>query len=620
MTAEALHPDHLRAGDTVGPWRIVQVLGRGGSSRVFKVEREGVFYSLKMGLRPLSTSRKNTSRKDLSEEKYVEEKSAYRQMAREAAALFTYSSHPNLLRAFAVDFWPDPRVGYPFIVTDYVDGDDWHEWRWRKNPHAGKLVDTFGDVVRTVDALHQRGVYHRDLKAENLLIRRADGRPYLIDFGTVRLPGALTKTMGLPEGVLHLLPPELLAYTRTEAWKRGEPFQGGAPVDLYALGVLLYQGLTDRHPFDPELPDRELVAAIATVVPAAPHLLNPRAPRSLSNIALKLLEKKPEDRYPNTQALLQALDEAAEKERASPAWKVPLTDPEESLAEAPLDQDLSAEQPQEEPEVAQPQTAPEVAQPQEEPEVAQPQTAPEVAQPQDVPPGEKAGPPVSSPRRAWLLIALACVLLVGAIGLLIGRALLEPSPAAPGASATAQRGTPPVPDSTHPVAAPRSSSLSSVLAAWLCAASGMGCPGAQVRPESANCPVDATTAMFKELGMREGSFTNALIDVTQPVEGGDYGTYEEGPIVGRVTTGEGLLVEGTLLYGRLWTGPGLTDDLGREAVIGRYTRAVLPHGKEYPVCIALGGPHGRMLRQPGSKSGTVQLLRTAPVNAVWRWP
>jgi len=54
-----------------------------------------------------------------------------------------------------------------------------------------KLVDTFSGVVRTVGSLHACGVYHRDLKAENLIIRRSDGRPFVIDFGTVRLPGAL---------------------------------------------------------------------------------------------------------------------------------------------------------------------------------------------------------------------------------------------------------------------------------------------------------------------------------------------------------------------------------------------------------------------------------------------
>jgi serine/threonine-protein kinase len=595
---DALHPDHLRIGDRVGPWRIVRVLGRGGSSRVFKVERDGYPYTLKMALRPLSEFKE-----ELSEGEYAEEMSAYRQLSREAAALFTYSSHPNLLRVYAVDFWPNPHRGYPFLVTDYVEGDTWHEWRWRNPSHAAGLVDTFSDVVRTVGVLHARGVYHRDLKAENILIRRADGRPFLIDFGTVRLPGALTQTMGVPEGVLHLLPPELIAYTRTEAWKRGEPFHGGVPADLYALGVLLYQALTDLHPFDPELPDKELVAAIATVPPAAPHLLNPLAPRSLSDIALKLLEKKPEERYPDTAALLQALERAAEQGRNSPAWKVPLTEPDSLALEASKEEASEHRDAAPEAQAAQP-----------------PESAPsqEAAQ-------QEAPPPARGTRRGgWLIAGFIALLLLGALGVLFGRATLAPSPSAErGASAATPRGNPTMPQPTtsqDSATSPRNSSLSSLLAASLCAATTLGCPAVQVRPEPADCPTETTDVMFKELKLTTGSPLRAIVDVEQPGVVGEMGLYKEGPVVGRVTVGEGLLVEGTLLYGTLWTGPGLTDDFGREAVIGRYTQALLPDRKKYPVCIALGGPDGRMPRLPGPKSGTVQLPRDAPVNAVWRWP
>ncbi|HEX5750959.1 MAG TPA: serine/threonine protein kinase, partial [Archangium sp.] len=111
MTTEAIHPDHLQPGHWVGPWLIVAVLGRGGSSRVFKVERDGRPYSMKMGLLPL-----NPSTEALTEAQDVEETSAWRRLAREASALFTYSSHPNLLRVYAVDFWPHPTQGYPFLV------------------------------------------------------------------------------------------------------------------------------------------------------------------------------------------------------------------------------------------------------------------------------------------------------------------------------------------------------------------------------------------------------------------------------------------------------------------------------------------------------------------------
>ncbi|WNG45828.1 protein kinase [Archangium minus] len=576
MATESLHPDHLQPGHTVGPWHIVQVLGQGGSSRVFKVERDGHPYSMKMGLRPLSDSQEA-----LAEEVYVEERSAYRRLAREAAALFTYSSHPNLLRVYAVDFWPNPSQGYPFLITDFIDGDNWHQWRWRKPPHAARLVETFSDVVRTVDALHRRGVYHRDLKAENLLIRREDGRPFLIDFGTARLPGALTKTIGLPEGVLHLVPPELLAYTRTEAWKWGEPFQGGVAADLYALGVLLYQGLTDLHPFNPELPDKELLAAIATISPKAPHLLNPLAPRSLSDIALKLLEKNPEERYPSTEALLQALEAAAERERGTPAWKVPLF-PSEGSPEKPPPQE----------------SAPPA------------QLSERVREAAEVAPGR--------PRRARKPLLLLASVAVLALVLWLARSTLAPPPEAllPG-SGRSEKGSPPVSTSAR-------STPSSLLTTWLCAIAGLGCPGAQVRPpEPADCPKEATEAMFQELKVRTASPLRAVVDINQPGDMSETGVYQEGPVIGRLTVGDGNLPEGTVLHGRLWMGPGIFDIAGsveRPAVMGRYTQAVLPNGRKYPVCIVLGDRDGRVPKEEGSTPGAAVLARELPVSAVWRWP
>jgi serine/threonine-protein kinase len=590
---EALHPDHLQPGHMVGPWRIVQVLGRGGSARVFKVERDDKPYSLKMGLLPLSEAKE-----ELSEEEYMEEQSAYRRLAREAAALFTYASHPNLLRVYAVDCWPNPSKGYPFLVTDYVDGDNWHQWRWRTPPHAARLVDTFCGVVRTVNVLHQRGVYHRDLKAENLLVRREDGRPFLIDFGTVRLPGTLTKTLGVPEGVLHLLPPELMAYTRSGVWKKGVPFQGGAAADLYALGVLLYQALTDRHPFDPEQPDKELVAAIATVPPTAPHLLNPLAPRALSEIALRLLEKKPEDRYPTAEALLRALEQAAEQERAAPAWKVPLFEAEQGPVET------EGGEPAQLPDTA--REAPEEAPPpkEEERQAQMPEESPAAA------PGR--------PRRArWPWVLLVGLTVLG-LALWLARSTLAPPPEAlPPGSGHSEKGSPPV--STTPPAP-----SSSFLAAWLCAVVGIGCPAAQVKPpEPVDCPQEATEAMFQELMVDEASPLYAVVDINQPGDASELGVYQDGPIIGRLTTGDGNLPQGTLLHGRLWTGPGIYNiagDVERPAVLGRYTLAVLPDGRKYPVCIVLGERDGRVRKWEGSKEGAALLNRELPVSAVQRWP
>jgi len=603
MTTEAQHPDHLQPGHAVGPWHIVEVLGRGGSSRVFKVERDGQPYSMKMALLPLTQSTE-----ELTEEQYVEEASAYRRLAREAAALFIYASHPNLLRVYAVDIWPHPTKGYPFLITDFIDGENWHERRWRKPPHAIELVDTFSTVVRTVGMLHARGVYHRDLKAENILIRRKDGRPFVIDFGTARLPGAFTKTMGLPEGVLHLAPPELLAYMRTEAWKRGEPFQGGVAADLYALGVLLYQGLTDLHPFDPELPDKELLAAIAAVPPTAPHLLNPLVPRSLSDIAMKLLEKRPEDRYPNTEALLEALEQATEKQRKTPAWKMPLTAPE-SPAEAP------PKQTEPEQEAQHPQAAP-----------AGEATPP----PEETRPSEDAREEApAKKRRTWRVGRLAMVGLLLLVGLFLASWLVRSTLARSHmsesiASGTPEKGSAPVPPlTTHQDSTPSSRSRFGVLTVWLCTAAGLGCPAAQVRPEPEDCPAEARHVMFEVLKLDEGMELQALVDINQPGAPTEEGTYSEGPIAGRVVQRDWsppALPGGTILYGKLWTAPGIQNRDGEEAVLGRYTEALLPDGRKLPVCIVLGGPEGRWRKLPSSKPGAVRLPRELPVAAVWRWP
>ncbi|RKH26607.1 serine/threonine protein kinase [Corallococcus praedator] len=315
-----LHPDQLEVGHHVGPWRIVGSLGAGGFGRVFKVERGGHVYALKIALRPAGPHA-------------AEEEDVNGRLSREVAALLACAPHPNLPRVHAVDRWPAPPDGYFFHVTDYVDGETFHEWRWRVKPSAAHLLTVYTEVVRVVADLHRRGVHHRDLKADNLLIRRVDERPVLIDLGTARIPGASTLTVGVAPASPHLLPPECVAFLREGSWKAGANFDAGVPGDLYALGALLYESLTDGYAFDPRLPYDRLLPAIETVVPRAPHEVNPKVPQALGDIAMRLLSKRPEDRYSSTETLLQALWEAA-KDKRQQEWKLSLDVPMDR--EAPL--------------------------------------------------------------------------------------------------------------------------------------------------------------------------------------------------------------------------------------------------------------------------------------------
>ena len=172
------------------------------------------------------------------------------------------------------------------------------------------------------------------------------------------------------------------------------------------------------------------------------------------------------------------------------------------------------------------------------------------------------------------------------------------------------------------VAPPRSASLSSLLAAWLCAATGLGCPAVQVKPPApADCPEDARRAMFEELKLTEGQYLRGILDIHQPGSGQEEGLYRDGPIVGRVVRydyTDPALPGGTLLYGQLWTG--IQDQSLGESVIGRYTRALLPDGRMVPVCIVVGGPEGRWPTMPGSKPGAAVLGREVSLAAVSSWP
>ncbi|RKH42377.1 serine/threonine protein kinase [Corallococcus sicarius] len=571
MTMSPLHPDHLTAGNQVGPWRILEFLGGGGGGRLFKVEREehpGQPFTMKVALRPAG-------------QHASEEEDADGRVSREAAIHMAYDTG---LKVHALDHWLGPS-GYLYFVTDYVEGETFTEWCWRMKPTAARLLEVFTEVVRLVDKLHRRHLWHRDLKGANILIRKEDGHPVLIDFGVARQPGMVTLTVGVPPTSPHLLPPECLAFLAEGAWKEGSAFEPGTAGDLYALGMLLYEALSDVYAFDPKLPYDQLVLAIATKIPTAPHVINPRVPRTLSDISLRLLAKRPEDRFANTEALLQALWDAA-KEKKKPEWQVSLEQP---LPEEIAPQEVHGEAGSAEVDVPVPEESEPAAD----------------AQP--------VGAHVPRTRRhvvTWGLCGVLAVLLA----LWLALSMLAPPP---------EKGSLSVPTSLTPpssIAALRRFTPVRQAAAVLCATAGLACPSAPTRPDTnVRCPEVATQAMFQQLSLRKD--LNAVIDINQPGDQSQLGTYQDGPIVGRIvgySWSDPALPDGTLLYGRMWTGPGIYEG-DDEAVIARYTEARLPDGRTYPVCIVLGGPEGRVRKLPGSKAGATVLPRELPVSAVWRW-
>ncbi|ATB31406.1 serine/threonine protein kinase [Melittangium boletus] len=305
---KALHPNQLRPGDHVREYRIIRRLGSGGFSIVFLVEHEGNPYALKMALQPVSE---------------VDEDQVDGWIRREAVSL-EHLVHPNLLPIHELGRWPLPRTGYSFFVTDYVPGTTFYEWSRRRHVTPHQWVRVLGEVLRPLEAMHARGICHRDLKADNVIVREGDERPFLIDFGAVHLPGARPLTEGIAPGTLYCQPPEAIRFVMSaDALQKGARFEAHPSADLYAVGVLLYEALTGHHPFNPKLPVNHLLLAILSVPPVDPRQLNPRAPDSLCELAMRLLAKDPAQRPASAREVREELERLRADEGDTVPWWTP---------------------------------------------------------------------------------------------------------------------------------------------------------------------------------------------------------------------------------------------------------------------------------------------------------
>ncbi|MFL5347629.1 MAG: serine/threonine protein kinase [Hyalangium sp.] len=600
MTTDAFHPDHLKPGDMVGPWQIVESLGTGNSGHTFKVSREGSFFTMKMAVRPAPELPKATP------EETLEERQVDGRMCHEGAILLANTSHPGLPNVREVGRWPHPIKGYLYIITDHVLGEPFHEWREQTRPTVAQFVDVFIEVVHVVKRLHARGIFIRDFKSEHVIIPE-DHQPVLVDLGSAWLPGASTLTVGLAPGTPYALPPECVTFIREGSWKQGARFEPGQAGDLYQLGVFLYEALAECWPFNPKLAKEELLAAIESVVPRPPHRINPEVPEALSRIALKLLEKRPEDRYESAEALLQALWDA-NKERSTKAWKARLGLPPEGPAPVTQDemeerrvlQQESERRAQEAKKEKQEELSREQAFEQASALIHQMATELDAAD-------EKA----AQRKKRWRRIALVVSPLLLSLALFAAWWAWR-SPA----------------DATAPAASEKGSSLMSTLsnsrpvtsvAIWLCATFSVGCPAAQVRPLPEDCPPEAVQNM-ERMNLFRGPH-RVVIDPNQPGTEQQTGTYRPGPIVSKVVKEswtDDFLPDGTLLYGQLWT-EGLKK-FGQEAVLARYTEARLPDGRRIPVCFVLGTQSGLLIKHEGSKPGEARLRREEDVLPVQFWP
>jgi len=287
-------------GEQLGPWRLLDPLGRGGGGTVYLAERCDGTFERRVAIKffqPLLFS------------------GSLRQAFDAERRILASLDHPGIVRLLDAG---DSDSGWPYLVMEHVDGATLDRWcRLIDAPNDAMIavrLNLFRQICAAVEYAHRMLVVHGDLKPENILVEARGDRPRarLLDFGIARL-------------LEHQRPPagsHSLSFTPASAapeqW-RGEP--PSVATDVHALGLLLCEILTGRNPFAdlPEHAEARLVAMQASLPtlqarsrcnavdasrPAARH----RLPRELDWILARCLAFEPGDRYPGVGPLLQDLD------------------------------------------------------------------------------------------------------------------------------------------------------------------------------------------------------------------------------------------------------------------------------------------------------------------------
>ncbi|MBN1205695.1 MAG: serine/threonine protein kinase [Myxococcaceae bacterium] len=306
-TLPEVDPRCLPVGTRVGPWRVAGFGGLGAYGTLYRVEPVG---------------HEQTAPSALKLAVYPGDK----RFEREAWLLSRIHS-PYVPRLQAQGAWEHSSGAYPYLVMDWIDGEQLYAWAARRNPSQRQVLRLVEQVARALVAAHAADGLHRDVKGSNVLVRRADGQAFLTDFGAGDYRGATTLTS-------KLLPPGTPAYRSPEAWAFLNVFRHHPTVhypastcdDLFALGVMAYRLVTDQYPppTHPQEPDSEVWREGGSG-PRPPSALNPRVGPELDALILRLLAVAPVERFQGVaQEVVRATEQA--REAITPKRDHPLFD------------------------------------------------------------------------------------------------------------------------------------------------------------------------------------------------------------------------------------------------------------------------------------------------------
>ena len=262
-------------------YRLVDFIGQGGMSMVYRAVdvRTGHSVAIK-----------------ILKSEYNEDKEFLERFQREAQAA-SLMSHHNIVNLLDVGVEGECR----YLVLEYVSGSTLKEIIQKKGKlHTNTAVQITIRILSALQHAHDNGIIHRDIKPQNVLVN-ADGHVKVADFGIARMTNAFTISKGdTVVGSVHYSSPEQASGNVVEATS-----------DLYSTGVVLYEMLTGRVPFEGDTPVSVAMQHINAAPPPIAEL-NPDVPAPVIAVVMKALEKSPKKRYQSAREMADALLRAKE--------------------------------------------------------------------------------------------------------------------------------------------------------------------------------------------------------------------------------------------------------------------------------------------------------------------
>jgi len=272
----------LKQGDLVGPYKITGPVGRGGMGEVYLALHATQNREVALKILPLH---------------FLDDAQRVWRFRREARAVLALN-HPNIVTVY--DIGEDGGVHY--ISTEFVEGQTLRERMARERTTVTEAVDIALQVAGALAYAHEKGVVHRDVKPENVMLR-PDGYVKVLDFGIAKLTerraaGTTADDLGEAETRMQVetSPGMVMGTPHYMSPEQARGKQVDERADTWSLGVLLYEMLTGRQPFEGETAS-DIIAMILGRDPAPLSAVMTGAPAELERILSKALDKSKEERY-----------------------------------------------------------------------------------------------------------------------------------------------------------------------------------------------------------------------------------------------------------------------------------------------------------------------------------